>query len=195
MNIKRAIVNFLCDYRKICKYISKVEADFYFNKNIYLSVICAEDKYFMKHHGISIKSIIRALIKRHGGASTITMQTVRVISGRYEVSFNRKLREIALAFLIELDNDKISILNSYLKYSYFGTGLVGIESVFDKYFPRSNTMSLMDSIFIASLLKRPAPRDVSIAWAYKLNSRMIHIKKIIETEGSVVHKQIEQYIQ
>ncbi|MFC0179941.1 biosynthetic peptidoglycan transglycosylase [Thorsellia kenyensis] len=194
MNIIKAIKNLKDDYKKVCNRISKIDADFCYDKNIYVSVVCAEDVDFMKHKGISFKSLVRALIKKHGGASTITMQTVRVITGRYEIDFKRKIREILLSFLIELHYDKISIINSYLKYSFFGSGMNGIEEILSVFFPNKKKLTQIDCIFIASLLKRPAPKQINICWAYKLNHRIIYVENKVNNKGCKILKQIESYI-
>lgn len=182
---------FIRDYNVICNSVLNSEPGLIFDINIYSAVVCAEDKYFFKHKGVSVKSIFRALIKRHGGASTITMQMVRVISGRYDLSIGRKVREALLSFLVECRCKKMPILNCYMNHSYLGTKLTGVQSAIDKFFDDgSHDMSMMDCCFVAALLKRPAPSEVSIPWAYKVNSRMSHINKIILKEKDAIHLEI-----
>ena len=191
MNLKSRICEFIREYNMICNAVLNSESGLIFDVNIYAAVICAEDKYFFKHKGVSFKSIIRALIKRHGGASTITMQMVRVLSGRYELSVSRKVREALLSFLVECKCKKIPILNCYMNHSYLGTKLTGVQSAIDKFFDGgSHNMSILDCCFVASLLKRPAPSEVSISWAYKINARMSHVNKIILKERGVIHLEI-----
>ncbi len=193
VKIKKFFSDFFCDYKKISKSI-KSHQDVHINcERISLAVICAEDKCFFSHYGVSIKSIARAAVKFHGGASTITMQLVRVISGRYEVTITRKIREAILAVLIERKYDKFEILNAYLSCAYFGTGLIGINDVMKVFFKdkEKNDLSSMDCYFIAALLKRPAPREITTSWACRVNTRMKYIEDVASVKGKLILEKIK----
>ena len=81
--------------------------------------ISSEDKNFFYHPGVDAKGILRATInnisnflssKRLEGASTITQQVAKNFLLTNEVSFNRKLKEVILAFRIERALSKERIL-------------------------------------------------------------------------------------
>jgi membrane carboxypeptidase/penicillin-binding protein PbpC len=68
-------------------------------------LITAEDHRFFHHGGIDPIATCRAVwrwitLGRHEGASTIEMQIVRVLSGNYERTLKRKMREMGLATLV-----------------------------------------------------------------------------------------------
>ncbi|MBA0204781.1 biosynthetic peptidoglycan transglycosylase [Pectobacterium aroidearum] len=193
MKLNKFFSDFFCDYKKISKSIKSHQSSHINCERISLAVICAEDKYFFSHHGVSIKSIFRAIIKRHGGASTITMQLVRVISGRYEVTMMRKIREVILAMLIERKYNKFEILDTYLSCSYFGSGLIGINNVMKELFKNKakDELSSMDCYFIAALLKRPVPREISISWACRVNTRMKYIENVVLVKGGLILEKIK----
>ena len=72
------------------------------------ALLDTEDKRFFEHSGIDLITVANAswqLIRNKGsirtGASTITMQLVKNISGDTEVRFIRKFKEMLLALKIE----------------------------------------------------------------------------------------------
>ena len=71
------------------------------------ALLDTEDKRFFKHGGIDVVTLVNAtwqLVRNRGqirtGASTITMQQVKNISGDIEVRFLRKFKEMLLAVKI-----------------------------------------------------------------------------------------------
>src|SRR5690242_20336233 len=68
-------------------------------------LVSGEDHRHGRHHGFDLIAIARAVWRRiargkYEGASTIEQQLVRVITGRYERTLRRKVREIGLAMLL-----------------------------------------------------------------------------------------------
>ncbi len=88
----------------------------FFLKNSFIS---SEDKRFYKHNGVDLKSISRALFQniRSGyvkeGGSTITQQVARLIFLNNDLSFQRKIKEIFISFILEFRYDKNQILKLY----------------------------------------------------------------------------------
>ena len=90
-------------------------------KNTYLddAIIAIEDERFREHSGIDIKRIGSALLSAianggsatHGG-STITQQTVKLISGQDEHSTSRKVQEWFSAMTLEQSLTKDEILDA-----------------------------------------------------------------------------------
>ena len=88
-------------------------------------LISAEDHRFFSHAGIDFVAVCRALYRgiilgRKEGASTIEMQLVRVLTGRYERTLSRKLREAALATLLARAVPKSDLPALYIQVAYFG---------------------------------------------------------------------------
>ncbi|HGY5077652.1 TPA: biosynthetic peptidoglycan transglycosylase [Citrobacter gillenii] len=175
-NILNSLKKLNIDYLKICDVISQS----YPLQNatyLYLAVLSAEDKYFLYHKGVSIKSLFRALVKKHGGASTINMQLVRTITNRREITIQRKIREMILSLMIDFKFSKKQILDSYLENAYFGYKLNGIHSALELFFGNRNLkeLSIRDNCFIASLLKRPYNPSKYIKWNASVDKRIEHI--------------------
>jgi penicillin-binding protein 1B len=100
------------------------------------AVLAAEDRRFFQHGGIDLRAVGRAILAdvRYGevrqGASTITQQLARTLFLTPERSWGRKLRESAIALLIELRYTKSRILEAYLNSVYLGNdGGVAVHGV------------------------------------------------------------------
>ncbi|MBL8224003.1 MAG: penicillin-binding protein 1B [Chromatiales bacterium] len=85
-----------------------------------------EDRDFDEHIGVSFRGIARAMLAnvRAGsieqGASTLTQQLVRSYFLSNERTLSRKLREAAMAILLEAHFEKDDLLNAYVNEIYLG---------------------------------------------------------------------------
>ena len=127
------------------------------------AVIAVEDTRFFDHPGLDIVGIFRAAwtnLKRGGkfqGASTITQQLARSLFLSPERTYQRKIRELILAFKMELALTKEQILEMYLNQIYFGHGAYGVGSASLTYFDkRLSEVSLPEAAFLAGLPKAPS---------------------------------------
>jgi penicillin-binding protein 1C len=103
-----------------------------------------EDEYFNYHLGVNPVSFIRALKqnitegKVVSGASTITMQTIRLSrKGQYRTYFE-KFIEMILATRLELSKSKKSIMNLYASNAPFGGNVVGLDAASWRYYKRAS---------------------------------------------------------
>lgn len=91
------------------------------------AVLAAEDRHFFVHPGIDPIAMMRALMVnvrakgRRQGGSTLTQQLVKNTFLSPQRTIMRKLREAALALLLELHTTKEDILSRYLASVYLGT--------------------------------------------------------------------------
>ncbi len=89
-------------------------------------LVAVEDRYFMDHHGLSIRGIARAMwtnIVAGGlvqGGSTITQQLVKNFYLSSERTLSRKVLEVWMSVLLELHYSKREILETYLNEVYLG---------------------------------------------------------------------------
>ncbi|MBK8676078.1 MAG: penicillin-binding protein 1B [Cellvibrionales bacterium] len=89
-------------------------------------LVATEDRYFMNHHGISLRGILRALwinISAGGlvqGGSTITQQLVKNFYLNSERTLSRKILEVWMSVLLEVHYSKREILETYINEVYFG---------------------------------------------------------------------------
>ena len=102
--------------------------------------IAVEDKIFYEHGGVDIKRTLMAAVnkvmKRDKlfGASTITQQVVKNISGDNQVKIKRKISEIIRAVHIEKNYTKDEILEVYLGIIPMGDNIYGIGAASKAYF-------------------------------------------------------------
>jgi penicillin-binding protein 1C len=107
---------------------------------VYMDMLVAyEDQRFRRHPGIDPMALGRALLQwAHAGrvvsgASTITMQTARLLEPRQR-TFGAKLIEMARALQLEMHHSKQEILEIYLTLAPFGGNLEGVRAASLAYF-------------------------------------------------------------
>ncbi len=130
------------------------------------AVLAAEDAGFFRHAGLSLSGILRAAwVNLRGGevrqgGSTLTQQLVKNLFLTHERTFARKLREAALALLIDLRYDKRSILHAYLNEIYWGSSggasLMGVGAAAWAYFgKRPAELDVAESALLAGIIRSP----------------------------------------
>ncbi len=124
--------------------------------------IAAEDWNFFKHHGISIKGILRSILVNlyYGGkvqgASTITQQLVKLLFFEQKKTFSRKVKEQLYALLVELQFSKGQILQTYLNHIYFGCGIYGVEAASQRFWQKSaKDLTLRQAATLAGIVRSP----------------------------------------
>lgn len=121
-----------------------------------------EDQHFRHHWGVNPISIFRA-IKQNiagsrivSGASTITMQTIR-LSRKENRTFGEKIIEIIFATRLEFSHSKNEILNLYASHAPMGGNVVGIEAASWRYFGHeAATLSWAEAATLAVLPNSPS---------------------------------------
>lgn len=128
--------------------------------NAFISI---EDKEFYNHKGINYKRVAKAMLnniksgKLKEGASTITQQLVKNTLLTSEKTFDRKIKEMALAQKIESMLTKEQILELYLNAIYFGNNCYGIESASNYYFSKpAKELEVQEAAMLAGMIKSPA---------------------------------------
>lgn len=134
------------------------------------AMIVTEDRDFFEHDGVNLLSTFKAAallvkskilgedIKR--GGSTITQQTARLVFLSTEQTYERKIREIFIAFEMEKKYSKNQILEFYVNNMYFANGYYGIEAAAKGYFSKSaSELSLPETAFLCSIPNNPSLYD------------------------------------
>jgi len=130
------------------------------------AVLAVEDQRFYRHHGLDIRRIGGALVanvRAFGitqGGSTITQQLAKNLflsAGRTPL---RKLREAAIAVVLELRYDKPAILEAYLNEIYLGQDggrpIHGVGAAARYYFGKDvRRLSLAESALLAGMIHAP----------------------------------------
>lgn len=126
------------------------------------AVTTFEDKRFYTHIGVDIIALARALRsnlkagKVVSGASTISMQTIRLHRKNPPRTIYQKFIEIILALRIELRYSKDEILKFYANHAPFGGNVIGIEAASWRYFGKSlNNISWAEATLLAVLPNSP----------------------------------------
>jgi len=126
------------------------------------AVIAGEDAGFYFHPGFDIRAIVGALEmnqKRNKitfGASTITQQLAKNMFLTNERSWERKLKEITYAILMEKYLGKDRILELYLNYAQWGQSIFGCEAAAQNYYKKScANLSVSQSVNLAAMLASP----------------------------------------
>ncbi len=131
------------------------------------AVIASEDRRFYRHHGLDLRGNARALMANlqagavRQGASTITQQLARALFLGRERSLVRKLRELAVAFGLELTLSKKQILEMYLNSVYLGPaggeGIAGVEEAAQRYFGvGAHALTLDQAALLAGVIPAPS---------------------------------------
>lgn len=127
------------------------------------AITCSEDKRFFRHPGVDPFAFLRALWQniRSGkiisGASTITMQVIRLSRQGQPRTIQEKLIEMSLALRLEFAKSKPEILALYASYAPFGGNVVGIEAAAWRYFGREpDKLSWAETAMLAVLPNNPA---------------------------------------
>ena len=120
-----------------------------------------EDKYFYYHPGINLVAIGRAAFnnviqnKKTSGASTITMQVVRLLEPR-ERTYINKFVELFRALQLEWTYSKEEILELYINFVPYGSNIEGVKAASLLYFQKSpEQLSLAQIVSLTIIPNRP----------------------------------------
>ncbi len=164
-------------------------------------MLVTEDKKFYSHEGVDFAANVRALyylVKNRGeitqGGSTITQQLARNIYLTNEVSYERKLVEVFLAWELEELYSKNEILEFYLNNIYFGNGYYGIQAAAYGYFGRSvKDLSLSETIFICAVPNNPSLYDPLVRMNKTLERRDRMLGQLLN-DGKITKAEYDQAV-
>ena len=136
-----------------------------FPDNLINAFIAIEDKRFYDHSGIDIlrsgKAVVSYVWGNGGfGGSTITQQLVKNITGRNEITVDRKLSEAFSALKVEQDLDKSEILEQYLNVINLSEGCRGVGAAAELYYSKGvKDLTLSECATIAAITNNPSLYD------------------------------------
>ena len=126
------------------------------------AILFKEDKYFYCHPGFNPVAMLRAAGRnlltgrRTSGASTITMQTVRLLEPRSR-TYRNKLLELFRAVQLEVHFSKDEILQLYLNLIPYGGNVEGLKSASLLYFGKPPVLlSLAEITTLTIIPNRPS---------------------------------------
>jgi penicillin-binding protein 1C len=140
------------------------------------TLIYKEDRYFYFHPGVNPVAMLRAAVnnvftgRRTSGASTITMQVVRLLQPGRRTYLN-KLKETFRAMQLEMHFSKEEILQMYLNLVPYGGNIEGIKSASLIYFGKTPQLLSLAEITALTIIPnrpsslRPGTRNASLLLA------------------------------
>jgi penicillin-binding protein 1C len=124
-------------------------------------LIAAEDQRFDRHYGVDPVAAARALFQLGltghvvSGASTLTMQTVRLLEP-HPRSLAGKFAEMAKALALERQLSKNQVLGLYLTVAPFGGNLEGVRAASLAYFGKEPTrLSAAEAALLVAIPRSP----------------------------------------
>ncbi|MBJ7223892.1 MULTISPECIES: biosynthetic peptidoglycan transglycosylase [unclassified Brenneria] len=160
--------------------------------NLVKMLIAAEDHRFNRHFGVDFVSICRALwrtlfCRRREGASTIAMQLVRVLTGRYERTLSRKLLEMYLAVRLTKYIKRDDVPKLYLFVAYYGWRMNGLIQASHRLNINILTVTDFEAASIVARLKYPEPQKYNKIRHDKILARTKHI-----LSQAIAHTEVRQ---
>ena len=152
----KLLVNIYTDQNRTIVPLSEVP------DSLALATIAIEDKDFYKHKGFDIYGIIRAARQTIfagtlQGGSTITQQLVKSAFLTPERTLSRKIKELYLAFRVEMAFSKDRILEMYLNQVPYGGTAWGVSAASEQYFGKNvANLTLAESALLAGLPAAPS---------------------------------------
>jgi len=152
------------------------------------AAVAGEDRRFYEHGGVDMPSLIRAAVGQvtgddgAGGASTLTMQTVRnilqqdalnddslseqarkdAIAAALDPTLDRKIKEMKLAIGLEKAYTKDEILAGYLNIAGFGGNTYGVQAAAYQYFGvTAADVTIAQAASLIAIVQYPNLRDLS----------------------------------
>jgi len=145
------------------------------------AIVAVEDADFWKHLGVNPWRIPGAALanlrsgRREQGSSTLTMQLSRLLFLTPEKTYERKIKEVILAFQIEKNFTKEEIFTLYCNQVYFGHGQYGVEAASRFFFGKpAKQLGLAEAALLAGLPQNPS-RLSPIEYPDRVRERRAHV--------------------
>jgi 1A family penicillin-binding protein len=131
--------------------------------NLQHAVVAVEDRRFNYHPGLDPIAIARAAVRDVRsravvqGGSTLTQQLARTLFLSNVQTYGRKIKEAAIALLLEARLSKRQILELYLNRVYLSAGVYGVEAMSDHLYRKpAKDLSLAEAALVAGLIRAPS---------------------------------------
>lgn len=181
--------------RKICYSLDEIGP--------YLSrgFVAVEDKKFYQHSGFDSKRTILATVNylfkkdKIFGASTITQQVIKNVSGDNQLSVKRKLEEIIRAIHIERNYSKEEILEVYLNIIPMSENIYGVGAASRAYFGKEpSDLSPAEAATLIGITNAPTAYNPYINSDSCRRKRDI-VLSVMYKEGIINEKEYEEAIE
>ena len=133
------------------------------HKHLVNAFVAAEDRRFWDHDGVdwirtlsAVKNFVLPSSGRLYGASTITQQLIKNITGDNDATIERKIQEIVRALNLEKHKSKKEIIEMYLNIVNLAHNCYGVQAAANTYFSKDvSELSLVECASIAAIVQSP----------------------------------------
>lgn len=151
------------------------------------TTLAAEDIRFYEHRGVDAIAVGRILLieslsrGKTTGGSTLTMQLAKLMYTSSERSFERKLKDMALAIQMEKLLTKDQILEFYLNTVYYGEGAYGVGAAADVYFGKKlEDLTLAEAALLSRAVRRPSDENPKANLDVSIRNRNVVLKILLD---------------
>jgi len=137
-----------------------------FPKYLYQAFIAIEDHRFYTHNGVDWLGTGKAVVnfflefEKVRGASTITQQLIKNLTGDDEVRIQRKIQEVLRALNLEKEKSKEEILEMYLNIVWLSNNCKGVQAASNYFFDKDvSELDLVECAALAAIVKNPSEFD------------------------------------
>ena len=155
--------------------------------NLKNAFIATEDREFYDHHGVNVKRTLAAVfgyitgVGDGFGASTITQQVVKNISGDNQHTAKRKLNEMLRALHLEYRHSKEEIFEVYLNVVPMGEGAAGVGLASERYFGKEPCeLTLAECATLVGITNAPTRYNPYVNYDACLKKRNVILHSMLE---------------
>ncbi|MDG9757079.1 transglycosylase domain-containing protein [Pseudomonas sediminis] len=150
------------------------------NELLLSALIAGEDRRYLKHAGYDPIAITRAIRNkifqnRTEGASTIEQQLTRTITGRYERTAARKIKEIIISCALSTAFKKQEIAYCYISTAYYGWSMNNIQQAYTRLKLNNSSLTQLQAAKLIARLRYPEPQKPQKIRKQKILSRARYI--------------------
>ncbi len=153
------------------------------------AVLATEDQDFRTHQGVNWEAVGRAAAGNiqagdiESGASTITQQLIKNLTGNAETTIERKLQEAVYAIELERTTTKDRILEIYMNEAYLANQVYGFGTAAEFYFSKDiSELTFDEAAMLAGLLRAPNANDPLVNPRNALDRRNIVIQQMVDAD-------------
>ncbi len=168
------------------------------NPYIQNAAVAIEDDQFYSHHGVRVKSLIRAFVSTvfkgdTQGGSTLTQQIVKNTLLTSEKTMSRKIKEMIIAVRLEQKLTKPELLEIYLNEAPYSGNVYGVEEASQVYFKKhAKDVTLAEASYLAAIPQAPSHWDPNGPNRAALDDRAHYVLTRMETFGYITPEEHKQ---
>lgn len=169
-----------------------------FPQHLINACVYGEDKRFWSHDGVDWLRTVKAVanfalgFEEEFGASTLTQQLIKNVTGENEYKIQRKVQEIFWALDLEQKLSKEEILTMYLNIIPLSRNCYGVKSAAYTYFGKElKDLTLLESCAIIAITNNPSLYD-PVSNPYNNTRRRNGILSVLLEEGIITQSEYDE---